>query len=294
MDSQISYFLSHDEPKLDQERLDTLIRHALFEDIGHGDITTQLTIPKAKTVKAVLIAKEDFLICGMGVIERVFHLVDKDIKFQAVAHEGHSVKKGKTIAKLEGKAHAILSAERVGLNILSLLSGIATKTREYVAKIEPHKTKITDTRKTLPGLRALQKYAVRIGGGFNHRMGLDEMILIKDNHLQVMDGYNQLPKVPKGFKIEIEVQNLAEFKHALRFKPDVIMLDNMELDDVKKAVEVRNNTVFNSHHPRTKLEVSGGVNMDNVKQMAATGVDIISIGDLTHSVSSVDISMDIV
>lgn len=294
MDSQISYFLSHDEPKLDQERLDTLIRHALFEDIGHGDITTQLTIPKGKTVKAVLIAKEDFLLCGMGVVERVFHLVDKDIKFQSVAHEGHAVKKGKTIAKIEGKAHAILSAERVALNILSLLSGIATKTREYVARIEPHKTKITDTRKTLPGLRALQKYAVRIGGGFNHRMGLDEMILIKDNHLQVMDGYNQLPKVPKGFKIEIEVQNMAEFKHALRFKPDVIMLDNMELDDVKKAVEVRNNTVFNSHHPRTKLEVSGGVNMDNVKQMAATGVDIISIGDLTHSVNSVDISMDIV
>jgi nicotinate-nucleotide pyrophosphorylase (carboxylating) len=294
MDSQVSYFLSHDEPRLDQERLDSLIRHALFEDIGKGDITTLLTIPKTKMVKAVLIAKQDFLVCGIGVIERVFHIVDKDVKFTPLAHEGHTVKKGKTIARIEGKAHSILSAERVGLNILSLLSGIATKTREYVSKIEPHKTKITDTRKTLPGLRALQKYAVRVGGGFNHRMGLDEMILIKDNHLQVMDGYNQLPKVPKGFKIEIEVQNLTEFKHALRFKPDVIMLDNMELDDVKKAVEVRNETLFNSHHPRTKLEVSGGVNLDNVKQLAATGIDIISIGDLTHSVSSVDIAMDII
>ncbi|MGE5309274.1 MAG: carboxylating nicotinate-nucleotide diphosphorylase [Deltaproteobacteria bacterium] len=294
MDSQISYFLSHDEPRLDQERLDSLIRHALFEDIGKGDITTQLTIPKDKMVNAILVAKDDFLVCGIGVIERVFNLVDKDIKFEPLVHEGHLVKKGKTIARLSGKAHSILSAERVGLNILSLLSGIATKTREYVSMIDPLKTKITDTRKTLPGLRALQKYAVRVGGGFNHRMGLDEMILIKDNHLQVMDGYNQLPKIPKGFKIEIEVQNLEEFKHALRFKPDVIMLDNMELADVKKAVEIRDNTLFNSHHPRTKLEVSGGVNMENVKQMASSGVDIISIGDLTHSVNSVDISMDIV
>ncbi len=294
MASPINYFLSHDEPRLDQERLDSLIRHALFEDIGSGDITTQLTIPKNKIVKAVLVAKEDFLICGLGVIERVFTLVDKDISFTALVHEGHLVKKGKTIARIEGKAHGILSSERVGLNILSLLSGIASKTREYVSRIEPYKTKITDTRKTLPGLRALQKYAVRIGGGFNHRMGLDEMILIKDNHLQVMDGYTALPKVPKGYKIEIEVQNLNEFKHALRFKPDVIMLDNMEFEDVKKAVEIRDNTLFNSHHPRTKLEVSGGVNLDNVKQMASTGVDIISIGDLTHNVRSVDISMDIV
>jgi nicotinate-nucleotide pyrophosphorylase (carboxylating) len=294
MDSQTNYFLSHDEPRLDQERLDSLIRHSLFEDIGKGDITTQLTIPRNKEVKAILTAKEDFLLCGMGVIERVFAIVDKEITFTANTHDGHRVKKGKVLAKISGKAHSILSAERVGLNILSLLSGIATKTREYVTIIEPHKTKITDTRKTLPGLRALQKYAVRVGGGFNHRMGLDEMILIKDNHLQVMAGYNQLPKVPKGYKIEIEVQNLEEFKHALRFKPDVIMLDNMDLADIKKAVDVRNNTLFNSHHPRTKLEVSGGMNLDNVKQIAAAGVDIISIGDLTHSVHSVDISMDII
>ena len=294
MDSQANYFLSHDEPRLDQERLDSLIRHSLFEDIGKGDITTMLTIPQNKSVKAVLTAKEDFLVCGLGVIERVFHLVDKDVKFKPLVKEGHRIKKGKKIAQIEGKAHSILSAERVGLNILSLLSGIATKTREYVEKIEPMKTKLTDTRKTLPGLRALQKYAVRIGGGFNHRMGLDEMILIKDNHLQVMDGYSKLPKVPKGYKIEIEVQNLEEFKHALRFKPDVIMLDNMDPAGVKKCVEIRNNTTFNSHHPRTKLEVSGGVSMDSVKELAATGVDIISIGDLTHSVSSVDISMDIV
>lgn len=294
MDSTVNYFLSHDEPKLDQERLDAVIKHALLEDIGRGDITTQLTIPQDKMVKAVLVAKEDFLLCGIGVVERVFHLVDKDIQFTAVAHEGHMVKKGKTLCAVAGKAHSILSGERVALNILSLLSGIATKTREYVNKIEPHKTKITDTRKTLPGLRALQKYAVRIGGGFNHRMGLDEMILIKDNHLQVMEGYKQLPKVPKGFKIEIEVQNLEEFKHALKFKPDVIMLDNMDTTKVKEAVTIRDTTLFNSHHPRTKLEVSGGVNMDTVKDMASTGVDIISIGDLTHSVNSVDISMDIV
>ncbi|TBR18025.1 nicotinate-nucleotide diphosphorylase (carboxylating), partial [bacterium] len=156
-----------------------------------------------------------------------------------------------------------------------------------------YKVKITDTRKTIPGLRDLQKYAVRIGDGYNHRMGLDEMILIKDNHIKVTSGYTKLPSVPKGFKIEIEVQNLEEFNHALKFKPDFIMLDNMGLEDIKEAVKIKNNTVFNSHHPPTKLEVSGGVNLDNVRKIAATGIDIISIGALTHSVKSVDMSLEI-
>jgi len=142
-------------------------------------------------------------------------------------------------------------------------------------------------------LRELQKYAVRIGGGFNHRMALDEMILIKDNHLQVTEGYTQLPKVPKGYKIEIEAQNLEEFKHALRFKPDVIMLDNMELAEIKKAVEIVNNTTFTSHHPRTKLEASGGVEVEEVREIAACGVDIISVGDLTHSVKAIDVSLEV-
>ncbi len=287
------YFLSQEEPRLDQAKLDLIVRHALLEDIGKGDITTQLTIPKNKNINAVLIAKEKCVVCGLEVAERVFKTVDKEIKFSPQAKEGIKIKKGKVIVKIEGKAHSILSAERVALNLFSLLSGVATKTREYVEKIKPYKAKITDTRKTMPGLRELQKYAVRIGGGFNHRMALDEMILIKDNHLQVTEGYTQLPKVPKGYKIEIEVQNLEEFKHALRFKPDVIMLDNMELAEIKKAVEIVNNTSFTSHHPRTKLEASGGVEVEEVREIAACGVDIISIGDLTHSVKAIDVSLEV-
>jgi nicotinate-nucleotide pyrophosphorylase (carboxylating) len=174
-----------------------------------------------------------------------------------------------------------------------MLSGVATKTREYVKHIEPYKTKITDTRKTMPGLRELQKYAVRVGGGYNHRMGLDEMILIKDNHLKVTEGLNKLPSVPKGFKIEVEVQNIEEFKHAIYFKPDVIMLDNMDLSDIKKAVKIRNTIEFKGHHPPTKLEASGGVDFKNVRKLAASGVDIISIGALTHSVKTVDMSLEV-
>ena len=293
MDSSKKYFLSDDKPHLDKNKLDSIVRHSLFEDIGHGDITTQLTIPKTKNLKAVLLAKQDCIICGLEVAEHVFKTMDKGTKFVPQVKEGQKIKKGKVIVKLEGKAQSILSAERVALNLFSMLCGVATKTREYVEKVKPHKVKITDTRKTMPGLRELQKYAVRIGGGFNHRMALDEMILIKDNHLQVMEGYSQLPKVPKGYEIEIEVQSLDEFKHALRFKPDVIMLDNMNNKDIKKAVTIRNKTPFTSHHPKTLLETSGGVNLDSIKSIAATGVDIISIGDLTHSLKSVDISLEV-
>ncbi len=287
------YFLSQEEPHLDQTKLDNIVRHALIEDIGKGDVTTQLTVPKNKDIKATLIAKEDCIICGMEAVERAFKIMDKDIEFSPLVKEGKPIKKNKVIAKISGKAHNILAAERVALNLLSMLSGIATKTREYVKKIGPYKVKITDTRKTLPGLRELQKYAVRIGGGYNHRVSLDEMILIKDNHIKATEGYAKLPSVPKGFKIEIEVQNLDEFNHALRFKPNFIMLDNMELADIKKAIKIRNSTAFLSHHPQTRLEVSGGVNLDNVRKIAACGADIISIGELTHSVDSIDISLDV-
>lgn len=287
------YFLSETKPEISPERLETIVRHALIEDIGRGDITTQLTIPKDKKIKAKIIAKENFLLCGAMVAQKVFKAVDPGVKFEQKIKEGAHVLAGKTIAVISGKASSILTAERVSLNLLSLLSGIATKTREFVKEIEPFKTKITDTRKTMPGLRELQKYAVRIGGGHNHRIRLDEMILIKDNHIKVTDGYSKLPSVPQGYKIEIEVQNLEEFKHALHFKPDIIMLDNMQIDEIKEAVTVRNNTVFKSHHLPTKLEASGGIHLDNIKKYAETGVEIISVGELTDSVKSVDISMDV-
>jgi len=292
--SSNKYFLSEAAPRIEKSKLEAIVRKALIEDIGKGDITTRLTIPEDKDIQAVILVKEDCVVCGLEVAETVFRTVDKNVSFSPLSKDGKPAKKGKVIARLAGKARSILTAERVALNLLSMMSGVATKTREYVKHIEPYKTKITDTRKTMPGLRELQKYAVRIGGGYNHRMGLDEMILIKDNHLKVTAGYDKLPSVPKGFKIEIEVQNLKEFKHALRFKPDVIMLDNMSLGDIKKAVKIINNTSFNSHHPRTKLETSGGVDFKSVRKIAATGVDIISIGALTHSVESVDISLEVI
>lgn len=251
-------FLSEAKPILDAHKLDAIVRHALIEDIGRGDITTQLTIPKDKDAKAVLRLNQDCIICGLPVAEKVLKTVDSNVLFEPLVKEGRLVKKGKLIARITGKANSILTAERVTLNMLSLLSAIATKTRQFAQAVEPYKVKITDTRKTIPGVRELQKYAVRIGGGYNHRMGLDEMILIKDNHIKVTEGYTKLPSVPKGFKIEVEVQNLDEFKHALRFKPDVIMLDNMSIEDIKEAVKIRDNTPFLSHHPQTKLEASGG------------------------------------
>ena len=288
------YFLSESKPEINPERLEAIVRHALIEDIGRGDITTQLTIPKETMIKAKIIAKEDFLLCGITVAEKVFKSVDSSVGFIQNIKEGKMVKAKKTIATISGKASSILTAERVALNILSLLSGIATKTREFVNEIEPYKTKITDTRKTMPGLRELQKYAVRIGGGHNHRIRLDEMILIKDNHIKATDGYSKLPSVPKGYKIEIEVQNLEEFKHALFFKPDIIMLDNMKIEDIKEAVKIRNSTEFKSHHLPCKLEASGGIYLENIKEYAATGVDIISVGELTHSVKSVDVSLEVI
>ena len=287
-------FLSENKPEINPEKLEAIVRHALIEDIGRGDITTQLTIPKNKMIKARIIAKEEFLLCGIIVAEKVFKSVDPSIEFIPKIKDGSVAKAKKAIALISGKASSILTAERVALNLLSLLSGIATKTREFVKKIEPYKTKITDTRKTMPGLRDLQKYAVRIGGGHNHRIRLDEMILIKDNHIKVTEGYTKLPSVPKGYKIEIEVGNLDEFKHALYFKPDIIMLDNMKVEDIKEAVKIRDNTEFKSHHKPSKLEASGGMDLDNIKDYAATGVDIISVGELTDSIKSVDISLDVV
>jgi nicotinate-nucleotide pyrophosphorylase (carboxylating) len=288
------YFLSERKPEINSGKLETIIRQALIEDIGRGDITTQLTIPKDKMIKAKIIAKEDFLLCGTIVAEKVFKAVDSSVEFAQKIKEGRVVKAKKIIAVISGKASSILAAERVALNLLSLLSGIATKTREFVKEIEPYKTKITDTRKTMPGLRELQKYAVRIGGGHSHRVRLDEMILIKDNHIKVTDGYSKLPSVPKGYKIEIEAQNLEEFKHALYFKPDIIMLDNMKIEDIKEAVKIKNSTEFKSHHLPSKLEASGGICLENIKEYAATGVEIISIGELTDSVKSVDLSLEVI
>ena len=291
-----------------------IVRSSLKEDIGKRDITTELTIPKDKRVKAVLLAKEDGVVCGLNVAAGVFKEIDKKIKFKPLVLEGQPVKKGKIIARIEGKAQSILTAERVALNFLSLLSGIATKTREYVDRIKPYKVnpafarkgrvKIMDTRKTIPGLRELQKYAVRVGGGVNHRMRLDEMVLIKDNHLRVQSSKFKVQssirkKIPKDTKIEIEVKNLREFKEALRAEPDIIMLDNMKIPDIRKAIKIKRNTQYlpagrQGAIRNTLIEASGGITLANVKKVAATGVDMISIGELTHSLKSMDISLEVI
>ena len=267
-----------------------IIKQALREDIGKRDITTTAIIPKHKYAKAILLAKENCVICGLGIAREVFKIHDKKIKFNSQVPDGQKIKKGKIIAYISGRAQSILTAERVALNFLSLLSGVATKTRAYSDKVKPYKVKILDTRKTIPGLRELQKYAVRIGGGYNHRMRLDEMALIKDNHIHVTRLKNIIEEarrmIPVGMKLEIEVRNLREFKEALEARPDIIMLDNMKVGDIKKAVLLRKAAV-------SKIEVSGNVNLNNVRKIAKTGVDMISVGALTHSVKATDISLEI-
>jgi len=286
------YFLSERKPEIHTNKLKEIIKQALSEDTGRRDITTDLTIPKNKKIKAKIIAKEDFLLCGIDAAREVFKVVDPQVSFVKKVNEGKQIHRKEIIAVISGKASSILRAERVALNLLSLLSGVATKTKKFVKTVEPFKTKITDTRKTIAGLRELQKYAVKVGGGYNHRISLDEMVLIKDNHLKILGGYSKLPVAPVGCKIEIEAQNLNEFKHALSLKPDIIMLDNMPIKDIKTAVKIRNTTEIKNH--RTLLEASGGMHLGNIRKYAATGVEIISIGELTDSIKSVDISLEVV
>ena len=288
----MSYFRESDIRKI--------IKEALKEDSATADITTRAIIPADKIVRGVLLAKEPCVVCGLYLAQAAFRLRDRHIKFKPEVKEGKKIKRGGVIASVSGRARGILTAERVALNFISLLSGIATKTRSYVDAVKPCKVKIMDTRKTLPGLRLLEKYAVRIGGGYNHRMSLDEMFLIKDNHLKVIG--NRLwvialkklrNKISPKIKIEVEVKTLKEFKEALKIRPDIIMLDNMITKDIKKAVLFRNSLTPNTYHLTPKLEASGGISLKNVKQVAACGIEMISIGGLTHSVKSIDISLEL-
>src|SRR3989338_2202274 len=283
--------------------LKDLIKNALREDIGCGDITSELLIPKNKKIKAIVLLKEKAVIAGLGIAEKVFKSIDRKIKFKAKCLDGSLQDAGKILAVLEGSARNILLAERTALNFLTHLCGLASLVHSFVREVKPFKVKILDTRKTIPGLRNLQKYAVLLGGGYNHRIGLWDEVLIKDNHLAVARGFRRRAsmgirqlieavkeKKPKEIKAEIEVKNLRELKEALKARPDIIMLDNMKLSALKKAVRLRNLT---NAIPKTSLEVSGGVNLDNVRTIAKTGVDMISIGCLTHSVKAIDISLEI-
>lgn len=277
-----------------EPEIKNIVINALQEDIGSSDITTDLFVPRNKFVRAVLVAKEPCVISGLVIAALVFKARDKSIRFKPLVKDGDPVKKGKVIAAIYGRAKSILTAERVALNFISHLSGISTTTRSFVNAIKPYKVKIIDTRKTTPGLRLLEKYAVRMGGGFNHRHSLDEMVMVKDNHLKVLNGFKGLTglaKVSEKYQVELEVNNLKEFRIALELKPDIIMLDNMSIKDIKRAVKFKNSKL-KTKNSKLKLEASGCITLKNVKQTAACGVDMISVGCLTHSVNSIDISLE--
>jgi nicotinate-nucleotide pyrophosphorylase (carboxylating) len=266
-----------------------MLRRALEEDIGPADITSSLLIPEDDQSKAAYLAKGDFVLAGLPFSAEVFRLLDPSINFKIFFNDGAKVMKGQVIAEVSGKTHVILAGERVSLNILQRLSGIATLTGMYVDKIRGFKAKIVDTRKTTPCHRFMEKYAVKTGGGSNHRFGLYDGILIKDNHIKAVGSIKEAVRRAKTghhlAKIEIEVDDLRALNEAIEAGADIIMLDNMTIGDIRKAVKISAGRVI--------LEASGGVTLKNVGDIAKTGVDLISVGALTHSAPSVDISLKI-
>lgn len=272
------------------DNIKTFIENALSEDIGPGDITTEALVLPGVKGKAEIIAKESLVLAGIDVVEKVFRRVNPDISFSAKHADGEELSPGNVIAAVSGQLASLLTAERVALNLLQRLSGIATLTREYVKKIEGTKAAILDTRKTTPGLRALEKYAVRVGGGKNHRFGLFDGVLIKDNHIAAVGSIKGAVKkvrkaAPHTLKIEVETENLEQVKEALAAGADIIMLDNMDINTMKEAVKLIKGWAL--------VEASGGINLNNVRQAAETGVDFISIGAITHSARAMDISLEV-
>ncbi|MDR1669588.1 MAG: carboxylating nicotinate-nucleotide diphosphorylase [Oscillospiraceae bacterium] len=270
-----------------------LIKTALTEDIGWGDVTTESCVPPEKNIMGEFFAKEPMVVCGLFILQRVFDEIckrygDAQVVVKPRCKDGDEVRAGTILADVSGSARAILSGERVALNLLQLLSGVATRTREAVAQIAGTKTKICDTRKTLPGLRVLQKYAVRVGGGCNHRMGLSDGVLIKDNHIAAAGGIANAvsamrDSIPHTMKIEVEATTLEEVLQALGAGADVILFDNMDNETMTEAVRIINGCAM--------TEASGNMGQKDLREVAATGVDLISIGGLTHSVRAADISL---
>ncbi|AMA74503.1 nicotinate-nucleotide pyrophosphorylase [Aneurinibacillus sp. XH2] len=278
--------------KMNERLLDRQIELWLEEDIGFGDVTSLSTVPDELEGVGILYAKQEGVIAGLEVAARVFAFVDSSLVFSPKVAEGSFVGKGAVIAQVEGRVQSILSGERLALNLLQRLSGIATVTRKYVevARTASEKVRIVDTRKTTPGLRMLEKYAVAVGGGHNHRLGLFDAVMIKDNHIKAAGGIGPAVEraraaVSHTMRIEVEVETLEQLEEAIKAKPDIIMLDNMEPEMMKEAVRRINGRII--------VEASGGVNLDTVAEIAATGVDVISVGSLTHSVSALDISLDL-
>ena len=270
------------------QMLDKIILNALDEDVGTGDITTESTIPEDRVAHGLYKAKESGVLCGVGVAKRVFELIDPSIEFKAFKKDGDLIEKGEIIAEVHGKATGVLTGERVGLNLMQRMSGIATRTAEAVKQVEGTNAKICDTRKTTPGLRVIEKYAVKVGGGTNHRFNLADGILIKDNHIVAAGSITAAVRAaranaPHTLKIEVEVETFDELDEALAAGADIIMLDNMSCEDMKKAVGIVNG--------RALTEASGNMGDRDLKEVASCGVDLISIGALTHSVRALDISL---
>ncbi len=270
--------------------LQNIIRLALEEDLGSGDLTTSSIIDLKKKGEAFLVAQEELVLAGLHIFKKVFLEINREIEFYEYFDEGELIPAGEKVCLVRGQLLAILKAERTALNFLQRMSGIATLTKKYVEKVESFGVRILDTRKTAPGLRWLDKYAVRIGGGLNHRFGLFDGILIKDNHIMAVGSIAKAIELarrgsPHTLKIEVEVEDLAGAEEALQAGADIILLDNMKIKQIRKVIQLINGRVM--------LEASGGITLDTVEDVAKTGVDFISIGALTHSVRAADFSLEI-
>jgi nicotinate-nucleotide pyrophosphorylase (carboxylating) len=275
---------------MNEMTIQEIIARALAEDIGSGDVTTDATVEPDAEGEAAVTAKEEFIIAGGEIFLNVFLALDPGIDFSVEYLDGDRVKKGETFMTLNGPLSALLTGERVALNLLARMSGIATLTARFVREVEGTRARILDTRKTTPGLRALEKYAVTVGGGHNHRFGLYDGILIKDNHIAAAGGIKNAVEAakrhaPHVLKIEVECENMDDVKEAMKAGADIIMLDNMDMDSMKAAVKLINN--------RALVEASGNMTLKRVRAVAETGVDFISVGALTHSAPAADISMKI-
>lgn len=275
---------------LNETILNSLIDLALREDIGTGDITTNSIIPAGSTTIGFIKAKQAGVLAGIGVAEAVFKRVNPSLKFTALAADGDKLEAGQIIANVEGDARAILTGERLALNFMQRMSGIATRTARLVEVTRGCRARVVDTRKTTPGLRMLEKYAVRVGGGHNHRFGLYDAVLVKDNHIKVAGGIAQAVKmaraaIPHTMKVEVEVEDFSGLDEALNAGADIVMLDNMDAATMRQAVELAAG--------RALLEASGGISEETIRTVAETGVDIISVGALTHSIQALDISLDV-
>ena len=291
-------------PELDLTSIAKLVDKALAEDIGPGDVTSESIVPKGLNATAEFIAKEDGILAGSPAARLVFERISKKVKLVAKKREGAAVRNGDVIATLRGPARAILAGERLSLNFLQRLSGIATTTRRYVDAVKGYRVAIMDTRKTMPGWREMEKYAVRMGGGVNHRIGLYDMVLIKDNHIEVAEArWGDEDPIGKAvaacrmrhpkLAVEVEAQDMNQVREAVLAEPDIIMLDNMSPDEMRHAIELirRLSRSLGRRPPLT--EASGGITLETVRVVASVGVDRISIGALTHSVKALDICLTI-